>query len=218
MIDTGLDEGHPYSGAPYSLVRKVNGVAGDLPLVTYTYGFTIEKERIDSKGRTKKNKNRYLVHIEEYEHKMLILKFHHKADLKSDKKYNVVLDKGEACRVIATCAKIALADFAMKDPSYSFGFIGAEREKKADPIRGRPAEMESRHNTKRFQVWSRIAKRFFNPNNWMHAPSVSNSAYAIFRKNVYSTDLEVTITEMFKRHYLDLFDSSASEPDTASVG
>ncbi len=82
-----------------------------------------------------------------------------------------------------------LFHFAKVNPYASFGFIGAN------------GEGEDKHNTIRFRVYSPLAVRLFNPNNYIHAIKEEISAYIILSRANPDPLLAENVYRMFKKHY-----------------
>lgn len=74
--------------------------------------------------RFKTSITRYTVEVEHYHHNIFILKFYRTCDRKSKLKFNILTNEFNSTKIIATCVHIMLS-VLKKNPSASFGFIGA---------------------------------------------------------------------------------------------
>jgi hypothetical protein len=177
-------------GYPFHCIKKRPSVKGGLLICTHTYRFKTRLNRV------------YLVDVEQYQHKIFIIKFFLKNHQDSDKRFNlttrevrevdgerIVVYDNDGWRIISTCLHIML-DIRAKHPLMSGGFIGANKEG------------ESKDNTTRFRIWQKVALAFFDPDKYTHYPNESASAYFIECKaNSKDQGLLVKAEEMFNRLY-----------------
>jgi len=175
-------------GYPFRQITKRPSVKGGLLICTYTYRFKTRYNRV------------YLVDVEQYQHRIFIVKFYLKNHQDSKKKFNLTtkqVDKdgkvtydNDGWRILSTCLQIMLK-VREKHPDMSGGFIGANREG------------ESLVSTKRFLVWSQAALTFFNPESYVHYSNPGASTYFIQSKRNTNPDLLVKAQEMFTTLYLN---------------
>jgi len=140
--------------------------------------------------KTRFNK-RYIVNVEEYQHKLFVIKFYLKSHEHSKQKYNLLANNGDAFRIISTCVNIIL-HILKETPTASFGFIG-------EHIIG-----EEKTNTKRFRIYKRVTENYFPPLKFEHAINIENSSYLILNKKNKTENLKGKAQAMFNQIYLGL--------------
>lgn len=185
MVDTGLDGKNEYSGYDYKFVGKIPGYT-EFNSCNFIHRFTFRYK--NSRG----TKRCIFVDVEEYDHQVFIVKFYLKYLKSSPKRFSITTQDWNGGRILATCARIMINNFAKVKPYASFGFIGANNEG------------EDKDNTKRFRVYKPIALRLFNPNNYIHAIKSEISAYIILSKANPDPLLAENVYRMFKQHYAGL--------------
>jgi len=116
--------------------------------------------------------HQYIVHIEEYEHQLFMLKFHLKSHSNSKYKYQLATNIDDLSRVtgiIRTCLNIIQHEFLGQDENASFGFIGASSRNKLND--------NKRSNTQRFRIYALLMKRIIPITHYQHYPFEAHSAY-----------------------------------------
>jgi len=150
----------------------------------------------------KNRKNtQYIINVEEFHNDIFIVKFFTKALRLSNKKFNYLTDEKDARRIIFTCVELATKIYT-DNPLASFGFIGSPT----------PKELNRDNkflDTKRFKVYTKFAKFFFSPQNFLHTLNPEYSLYILYNKNHISknNNLQKEVMEMFEKHFIieDLF-------------
>lgn len=123
---------------------------------------------------------------------MYAIKFYLKSHKDSKKRYNLLVNDGDAFRVLSTCLNIII-DILEKQPFASFGFIGAPTsEEQAKQIEV---------NNKRFRVYRQIAQNRFSTKHFEHAMNSEKSTYIILNKQNKESKLLTKIETMFKQCY-----------------
>jgi hypothetical protein len=140
--------------------------------------------------KTRLNK-RYIVNVEEYQHKLFVIKFYLKSHEHSKNKYNLLANNGDAFRILSTCVNIILHTLA-KTPTASFGFIGEH------------SIGEEKNNTQRFRIYKRVTENYFPADKFEHALNVENSSYLILNKKNKTENLKEKAQVMFNQIYLGL--------------
>ncbi len=161
-------------------------------------------EKSEIKEVTKKEKYKfrstisnqiYIVEVEYYPDKIIVLKFYLKSHSQSEIKFHLLTGNREVRNVVCTCARILL-DLLIKDNEFSFGFIGAETIKKD----------EDKANTKRFRRYCEIVSNYISTDVFEHREQAEVSAYILFNKKYLAEhpEMEANATDLFQRLYLDL--------------
>src|SRR5690606_29310101 len=109
----------------------------NLPYKTTTFSF--------------KGHERYIAIVEEYDHKIFVVKFFLKNHSSSKNKYNFVTNKGSASasKVIRTVINIIL-EVIKGNELASIGFLGSEKFSNKNNIK------EGKSNTQRFRIYKYI--------------------------------------------------------------
>lgn len=165
-------------GPGYKLSYKKGPSHKDGPLVcTHHYAF-----------RTLKNK-RYMADVEQYQHHIYVIKFYPLSLKLSPNKYKILTGDGGAGHIVTTCVRIFL-DLYSRDPLASGGFIGEA------------SIGEEEENTKRFQVYIKLAGTFFDPNKFRHHSNANASSYFLESLTNPETGLKDLAEEMFHKLYV----------------
>lgn len=127
------------------------------------------KHRLLYSFKSPKSHQTYWVWVEVYQEHFYAVKFHLKNHRGSDKKYNVMTGLWEARQCIQTCMAI-MDEIADKDPTASFGFIGANMIN------------ESEVYTKRFRVYERYMTSYFSNSEYVHVVNYQKSAYMLINR------------------------------------
>lgn len=156
---------------------------GDLCFRRHIFHFKSRKHQI------------YLVYIDEFDtYNLCIVKFFLKAHRLSEKKFQLMTGNNEAASLITTCIAI-MWKFYKANPYRSFGFIGMN------------SEGEATDTTKRFQLYSKVMSRKFNPMEFKHLVYSRKSAYLMLNVHAVETNPKLLddIETFFDKHYEDLF-------------
>lgn len=184
-------------GEGYKLNYRKGPSHKDGPLVcTHHYTFKTNKSR------------RYMADVEQYQHHIYVIKFYPLSHKHSDKKYKVLTMDGGAGTIITTCIRIFM-DIYKRDPLASGGFIGEA------------SEGEGKENTKRFQVYIKMAGTFIGKENFKHHANAKASAYFLESKANPEPNLKEIAERMFNDYYYTLQLNSADSvtfPPTAQAG
>ena len=129
----------------------------------------------------------YLVNVEFYPNEIVVLKFYLKQHNNSINKYKIQINDFDTIRILNTILQIGKL-ILLENPRISFGFIG---ENSID---------ESSINTKRFKLYSKIASKNFNPDNFSHFYNIQKSAYFLINKKNKSLKIEM-IENQFDEYY-----------------
>lgn len=113
-----------------------------------------------------KYNTRYIVSGHEYDNNFYAIKFHLKRHSRTANKFRVLTKEYDGIRVLNTVVGVMIA-IRKEDPKASFGFLGM------------PSKDEVLTCTKRFKVYNRISKKYFNPANFHHIENAEKSTYLI---------------------------------------
>jgi len=184
---------------PYSFKPIGRGKQAKIPTLIYTF---------------KCNYNiAYIVHIEEYDNNIFVLKYHQKNHRNSKKKYSLVNSEGflimhkttgyqNAKRVFDTVTQIAIEIY--KDNSKaSFAFMGAPKLDEANEKLNSQNINEdgSVANTQRFLIYKRYVMRLFSPDQFDHLDMATSSSYMLRSKN--NSDLTPKLVQQFFIDYIE---------------
>jgi hypothetical protein len=136
----------------------------------------------------------YIVDVERYQYNLYAIKFYLKKHSGSPFKFSHMTKHGDARRVIQTCLKIGI-EILDKNECASFCFIGAPLEKEFE---------EKEYDTsKRYRVYSRMARFLLSPETFEHTDLPLKSAYFLInkREKAKNPNLLSEITDMFDKHY-----------------
>lgn len=128
-----------------------------------------------------KNKQKYIVNVEQYNHYIYAIKFFAKSHRLSENKYRLLTNLYDAPAVIMTCVRIMIY-FYKRNPYSSFIFVGENGLKEND-----------KNNTKRFKVYKRIMETFFSPVTFAHYTYTEKSAYLMLNKDNPESDLLIKV-------------------------
>jgi len=116
-----------------------------------------------------KNRKRYIVNVEQYEHNIYCAKFYLAEHKFCDHKFKRMANQFECSRVIQTIANIIL-ELYHKNPFASFLFIGSN------------SIDENKDNTRRFKLYTKIIKRKATALNCEQYYISKYSAYFLFNR------------------------------------
>ena len=187
LFERELGEGYPF------YYRK-GPSHKDGPLVcTHHYTF-----------RTRKNR-RYVVEAEQYQHHVYVLKYYPLALKASPNRFKLLVNDGDAFRILTTCTQIFL-DICARDPSASAGFVG-------EALLG-----EGKANTKRFRVYLKMVTAFIGPARFLHHPLPAISAYFLECRANPEPDLKDQVEQMFRELYIVPEAMESDKPTPLSGG
>jgi hypothetical protein len=129
----------------------------------------------------------YLVNAEFYPNEIVILKFYLKQHNSSVNKYKILINDFDTIRILNTILQIAKY-ILIQNPKISFGFIGEN------------SINEFSFRTKRYKLYSKIAAKNFNPDNFSHNYNDEKSAYFLINKKNISLRIEM-IENQFDEYY-----------------
>ena len=138
--------------------------------------------------RTRKNR-RYVVEAEQYQHHVYVLKYYPLALKASPNRFKLLVNDGDAFRILTTCTQIFL-DICARDPLASAGFVG-------EALLG-----EGNVNTKRFRVYLKMVTAFIGPMRFLHHPLPAISAYFLENRANPEPDLKDQVEQMFRELYI----------------
>lgn len=134
----------------------------------------------------------YIVHVEEYQYEVYVLKFYLKNHRLSPKKYQLITGFGCPSRVIYTCVCIMIDEFYKKrNPYASFGFIGAQLPEES--------EKGDHANTKRFRLYRKIMAGKISDIYFEHKEYPAKSAYLMLNRERKQTLIH--IEKLFQQVY-----------------
>ena len=166
----------PGEGYPFTY-RKGPPQQGGPLVCTHYYTF-----------RTRKNR-RYVVEAEQYQHHVYVLKFYPLALKNSPNKFKLLVNDGDAFRILSTCLRV-FADICHRDPLASAGFIG-------EALLG-----ESKAITKRFRIYFQSVATFIDSVDFAHHALPAISAYFLENCANKEPDLLPNVEQMFRKLYI----------------
>jgi len=187
LFERELGEGYPFH------YRKGPSLQGGPLVCTHYYTF-----------RTRKNR-RYMVEAEEYQHHVYVLKYYPLALKASPNRFKLLVNDGDAFRILTTCTQIFL-DICRRDPAASAGFVG-------EALLG-----EERAITKRFRVYLKMVTAFVGPVRFIHHPLPAISAYFLESRDNPEPELKDKVEQMFRELYIVPEAMDAGKPSDLSSG
>lgn len=148
--------------------------------------------------RTATTAGKYIVHIEEYQQKVFVLKFYPVKFKHYTNKYRIVVNDNVMQEVVGTSLQILLKFLNSNKNEASFGFVATAS------IIGDFAEAKS--NNQRFRIYKQVMQNFFGQETFFHFVDADNSAYLMINKNIDDRDGFVTkMQQKFEDMYPDMF-------------
>ena len=175
-MPTSFEPRQPGAGYPFTY-RKGPSHKDGLLVCTHYYTF-----------RTRKNR-RYVVEAEQYQHHVYVLKFYPLAHKNSVNRFKLLLNDGDAFRILSTCMRV-FADVFKRDSLSSAGFVGEA------------SLGENRAFTKRFRIYFQAVITFVEPALFIHHPMPGISAYFLERRANPEPDLKAKAEKMFRELYI----------------
>lgn len=137
----------------------------------------------------------YILHADYHNEDVFAIKFYCKKDRKSDFKYSKIVNKGDHCNILVTCAKV-IPLLLLQYPNASFGF-GA-----ASSVDRKNKSVESHIENQRFGIYKKIVSEKFGPITFTHYEYPEISCYLLVNRNCDDINLkEREIVKMFIRTY-----------------
>ncbi len=130
-----------------------------------------------------------MVEAEQYQHHVYILKYYPLALKASPNRFKLLVNDGDAFRILTTCTQIFL-DICQRDSLASAGFVG-------EALVG-----ESQTTTKRFRVYLKMVTTFIGPMRFVHHPLPAISAYFLECRANPEPGLLATVEQMFRELYI----------------
>lgn len=141
----------------------------------------------------------YIVRADYHKGDVFAIKFYCKQHRRSERKYNIITNKGDLGNILVTCAKV-IPLLLESYPSASIGFSGArtiDRQKRA----------EGYYNNQRYKIYKRLIPMKIGRATFEHVAYDRISSYLLINRN--SVDIlqkEKELKEMFIDTYTDLFE------------
>lgn len=148
---------------------------------------------VDEQG---KNDFKYIIRAELHEHNVFAVKFYAARDRKLETKYNRLTNRGDAIKVIISCASI-LPLLLIKYPDASFAFNSSRTiDMYSDKIEGHL-------NNQRFRIYRHVTDGMVGRNTFEHYEFPEISSYLLVnRKSCLDPDAsKETIRDMFINTY-----------------
>ena len=145
---------------------------------------------------SEKNKLHYVVRAEYHKHDFFAVKFYAKKDRKSDRKYNIVTNKGDVANILITCAK-SIPYLLQLFPGASFGFIGSRT------VDFSSEKVEGFVNNQRFRLYNYHLPQLIGNETFFHVSFRTASSYALINKT--NKDME-KYKEFVKQMVIDTYD------------
>jgi hypothetical protein len=129
-----------------------------------------------------------------------VLKFYCKAHKRSDRKYNIIVNRGDLGNIFITCTKV-IPLLLQTYPSASFGLAGA----RSIDSKGR---VEDFKNNQRFRIYSQLISTKIGPITFEHFEYPHVSAYLLVnKKHPDILEKERELAEILIQTYQDLTDA-----------
>jgi len=128
---------------------------------------------------TSPKKKVYHVVIDEFPHKVFVVKYYLKIDEARNDKFNRIINDGHANRIIGTVVAITLSIWK-EDQFASFAYIGIFKIN-SESYRHR-RESKDTIGTQRFSIYKRITENLFGGNAFLHSVSEQMNAYMLISR------------------------------------
>jgi hypothetical protein len=143
--------------------------------------------------RTYTSAGKYIIHIEEYQHKVFVIKFYPALYKRYANKYRMISDDHVMQEVVGTSLQILL-DFFNKNDGASCGFVATAS------LIGAFSEFKS--NNQRFRIYRQVMQNFFGHETFSHFVDNDNSAYLMVNRstgdiNSFVAEMQVKFSEMY---------------------
>lgn len=150
-------------GYPFVFVEKRPCRDGGPVLYTLAYSFRSPVTRL-----------RYTFLAEYHAGDIFAVKFHCHAHRLSERRYNIIVDKGDAFRIMRTVVEITLATLK-EHPSASFGFVGSRSI-------DRDQHVEGASLTQRYRIYRWLATVLLGGRTFQHYEFDTISAYLLVNR------------------------------------
>ena len=134
-----------------------------------------------------------------------MLKYYPLALKASPNRFKLLVNDGDAFRILTTCTQIFL-DICRRDPFASAGFVG-------EALLG-----EGKANTKRFRVYLKMVAEYVGPIRFIHHPLPAISAYFLECRANLEPDLKDQVEQMFRELYIVPEAMEADKPSPLNSG
>lgn len=182
---TSLDNlnisGQPY---PFKFLCK-NKIHDKGKLFDYVYTF-VSKHGI-----------KYQANAVQYDINVFAIKFYQKLYQKHPEKYMMLTNMGDSKVILKTIVGIML-DVLKRESNASFAFIGM------------PLQNETLSNTKRYIVYEKFCKRYFNRNNFEHVYDNEKSFYMLINRKVDTQKVHSKIIKLAEVELAEVESNSLS--------
>jgi len=138
----------------------------------------------------------YHIVVNRYEMNLFMIKFYAKLHENHPSKYNFLLNRHKASKVLATCYRVISQFFIPRFEYGAFGFIGA-------PSLYPDGSMELKQCTKRFRIYSYMVSSFHGLESFEHFKDDDLSAYLIFRNSPRKESQKELAFKLFALNYPD---------------
>ena len=143
--------------------------------------------------RTEQN-TRYLVEVEHYLHDFYVVQYYTTKYKNHPKKFQILTNEHNCRKIVGTCVRIMYSIWE-KNPTASFGFIGANTY---DPETGNE---EPVNNTQRWKIYKHAMEQNFGPETFAHGAQSFNSRYVMLNKKKDVVKLNNEINKFFEANY-----------------
>lgn len=116
-----------------------------------------------------------MVRAEYHKHDFFAVKFYAKKDRRSDRKYNIVTNKGDVANILITCAK-SIPYLLQFFPGASFGFIGSRT------VDFNSEKVEGFVNNQRYRLYKYHLPQLIGSEIFLHVSFKTASSYALINK------------------------------------
>jgi len=147
-------------------------------------GFYVKTHLFKFKAKNKL----YIVHLDEFDSNIFILKFYLKSHSQSEDKFKLLTNERVPRKIVNTCISICLDVFKKNDKA-TFGFVGEQTLNEK--------EQQKKVKTKRYTFYMTLVLSYITDNEFLHYNDDDNSTYALISKK---NNTDSIIKEMNKMH------------------
>lgn len=170
-------------GYPFVFVEKRPFHGGGPVLYTLVYSFRSPVTRL-----------RYTFLAEHHAGAIFAVKFHCHAHRLSERRYNIIVDKGDAFRIMRTVVEITL-DILKEHPDASFGFVGSRSI-------DRDQNVEGISLTQRYRIYRWLATVLLGDRTFQHYEFDRVSAYLLVNRCHHDVDV---MKERYMRKFSEIY-------------
>ncbi|RDB03480.1 hypothetical protein [Runella aurantiaca] len=141
----------------------------------------------------------YIIRADYHKGDVFAIKFYCKQHRRSDRKYSIIINKGDIGNIFVTCIKV-IPYILIYYPNASFGISGARTLDKKGMV-------EDYKNNQRYRIYKELIPTKIGRLTFEHIEYEHVSSYLLVNRNC--TDIQKTekeIKQMFCNSYTDLFD------------